>query len=259
MRENKISVVINTYNAQTYLDQVLESVRQFDEIVICDMESTDATISIAEKHHCKIVNFPKANHKIVEPARTFAIQSASYPWILVVDADEIVSEKLRVTLYRHISQEHAAEGVYIPRTNLFMGKYMNCAFPDYQLRFFIREDTTWPPYVHTIPKIKGLTKRLPKDKSLAFAHLANDNIHSIIEKDNRYSDDDVEKKAKKNYGLGALIGRPFWRIFKCYILEGGFKDGTRGLIYALLKGQYQFFLVSKIIEKRLTQPKIRNV
>ena len=129
---------------------------------------------------------------------------------------------------------------------------MHCAFPDYQLRFFIREGTTWPPYVHTFPMINGRTEKLPKDKSLAFIHLANDNIRTIIEKDNRYSDNDVEKKAKKNYGIGALIWRPIWRFFKCYLLEGGFKDGTRGLIYALQKGQYQFFLVSKIIEKRLS-------
>lgn len=252
MKETKISVVINTYNAQIYLEKVLDSVSQFDEIVVCDMESTDSTVSIAEKYHCKIVTFPKAEHKSAEPARTFAIQSATSPWILVVDADEIVPEKLRKALYQHISQEHAAEGLYIPRTNLFMGKYMHCAFPDYQLRFFIREGTTWPPYVHTFPMINGRTEKLPKDKSLAFIHLANDNIRTIIEKDNRYSDNDVEKKAKKNYGIGALIWRPIWRFFKCYLLEGGFKDGTRGLIYALQKGQYQFFLVSKIIEKRLS-------
>ena len=35
-----ISVVINTYNASQYLAKVLESVKDFDEIVVCDMEST---------------------------------------------------------------------------------------------------------------------------------------------------------------------------------------------------------------------------
>ena len=43
-----ISVVINTYNAQQHLAKVLESVKDFDEVVVCDMESTDDTVKIAE-------------------------------------------------------------------------------------------------------------------------------------------------------------------------------------------------------------------
>ena len=31
---NKISVVINTYNAEKYLQQVLDSVKDFDEVVV---------------------------------------------------------------------------------------------------------------------------------------------------------------------------------------------------------------------------------
>ena len=60
--EHKISVVINTYNAEEKLTQVLDTVKDFDEIVICDMESTDSTLDIARKYNCKIVTFPKEEH-----------------------------------------------------------------------------------------------------------------------------------------------------------------------------------------------------
>ena len=53
--ENSISVVINTYNASKYLAKVLETAKSFNEIVVCDMESTDDTIDIAREHGCKIV------------------------------------------------------------------------------------------------------------------------------------------------------------------------------------------------------------
>lgn len=252
--EKKISVVINTYNAEQHLQRVLDAVKDFDEVLVCDMESTDSTLEIAQKNGCRIVTFPKADHKSAEPARTFAIQSASSPWVLVVDADEIVTPELREALYHHIRQEKAAEGLYIPRLNQFMGKTMKCAYPDYQLRFFIREGTEWPPYVHTFPKVNGRLDYLPKEqKEQAFVHLANDSIHTIMEKDNRYSDNDVDKKAGKNYGAGALLWRPFWRFFKCYVMEGGWRDGIHGLIYAGLKGVYQFELVAKIIEKKQSQ------
>jgi glycosyltransferase involved in cell wall biosynthesis len=45
----RISVVINTYNAEKHLEKVLDSVKQFDEIVLCDMYSTDKTLEIARK------------------------------------------------------------------------------------------------------------------------------------------------------------------------------------------------------------------
>ena len=247
---NRISVVINTYNAEQHLDEVLTAVKDFDEVLICDMESTDGTLDIARQHGCRVVTFPKADHKSAEPARTFAIQSAACPWVLVVDADETVTESLRKCLYEHIQKPDCAKGLYIPRHNLFMGKRMKCAYPDYQLRFFIREGTEWPPFVHTFPKVNGRLEHLPKNrKDLAFIHLANDSIHSIMEKDNRYSDNDVLKKAGKRYGAVAMLWRPFWRFFKCYVMEGGWKDGIRGLIYAGLKGVYQFELIAKHIER----------
>ena len=60
--EQKISVVINTYNAETKLAKVLDTVKDFDEVVICDMESTDSALDIPRKHNCKIVTFPKGEH-----------------------------------------------------------------------------------------------------------------------------------------------------------------------------------------------------
>ena len=60
--EQKISVVINTYNAEAKLAKVLDTVKDFYEVVICDMESTDSTLDIARKYNCKIVTFPKGEH-----------------------------------------------------------------------------------------------------------------------------------------------------------------------------------------------------
>ena len=123
-KESKISVVINTYNARQHLRQVLESVKDFDEVVVCDMESTDDTCDIAREFGCRIATFPKADHKSAEPARTFAIQSASSHWVLVVDADEIVTQELREVLYQRIADPDGPAGYYIPRQNMFMSMFV---------------------------------------------------------------------------------------------------------------------------------------
>ena len=54
-----ISVVINTYNEAKNLQECLDSVKGFDEIVVCDMESTDETVEIARRNGCKTIIFPK--------------------------------------------------------------------------------------------------------------------------------------------------------------------------------------------------------
>ena len=275
MRQNstvmsKISVVINTYNAEEHLQEVLDAVKDFDEVVVCDMESGDNTVKIAEKNGCKVVTFPKANHKSAEPARTFAIQSATSEWVLVVDADEIVTPELREYLYKRIGEPDCPQGLYIPRINLFMQREQHSSYPDYQLRFFVREGTEWPPYVHTFPTVKGRTEYIPRRRrELAFRHLADDTIASLMAKTNSYTDNEVYKRGKAtgrraelgnerredtkahNYGVWALFYRPFWRAFRNYFLKGGWRDGKRGVIRAGMDAVYQFVLVAKAIEAKI--------
>lgn len=254
---SKISVVINTYNAEKHLRRVLESAKGFDEIVICDMESTDQTVAIAQELGCKIVVFPKNGHRIVEPARNFAIQSASSEWVLVIDADETISADLRNYLYKEIQQPTCLSGIYIPRKNYFMGRFMHCHYPDYLLRFFKREVTTWPPLIHTSPTVQGELSYIPrKHHFMALEHLANDGVSDIVRKTNEYTDYEIIKKKEKQYGVLAFCYRPFFRFFKAYFLKGGIRDGQEGFIRACLEAYYQFVMLSKIVENKKRENKV---
>ena len=248
MSEVRISVVINTYNARQHLAKVLESVKDFDEVVVCDMESTDDTVAIAEQYGCKVVTFPKGNHTCCEPARTFAIQSASNPWVLVVDADEIVTPELREALYE-VEKEGSSPvaGYYIPRQNMFMGMFVRDFHYDYQLRFLVREGTEWPPTIHSLPKVPGRVEKLQAPKEARLLHLMDETMHEYVAKMNVYTDNETEKK---QYGIAALFWRPLWRFFKSYVMDGSFRMGIRGLIRSGMHAVYQFILVAKIIVKR---------
>lgn len=252
MEYNKISVVINTYNAEKHLDKVLEKLTEFDEIVICDMESTDRTLEIARKYNCKIVTFPKGNYNICEPARNFAIRSASNDWVLVVDADELIPDTLRKYLYDYVSGDNPEEALNIPRINMFLGKEIE-GTPDYQLRFFRKDLVDWPPIIHVNPHVNCKIRNLKRQSELSIHHLDDASISSRISKLNNYSDYEVPKRTHKKYGYFKIFVRPIWFFWKNYIFGKGYKNGKRGLINSYMASMYQIALLAKITEREITK------
>jgi len=247
---DKISVVINTYNAERHLDAVLRQVKAFDEIVICDMESTDSTLEIARAYSCKVETFPKGNIRICEPARNFAIHSASNDWVLVVDADELVPDTLRDYLYAKISDRSFSDAIAIPRINTFMSVQFDRQ-TDYQIRFFRKDRTSWPPTIHSHPIIDGHIVKLPAKRELSLIHLDNPSIEQRVQKMNTYTDYDMANRALKKYGCGKMLFRPFWFFFRSLILQGGIRHGRRGIANAYMSVIYQMVLLAKIVEKQL--------
>ncbi|MDR1114891.1 MAG: glycosyltransferase family 2 protein [Tannerella sp.] len=248
--EGKISVVIHTYNSEKFLNRVLLSVKNFDEIVICDMYSTDRTQEIAQKYNCRIIHHEKC--KVPEPARNFAIRSASNEWVLVVDSDEVIPEALQNYLYDRIKEKTDLQGLWLTRKNYTFGHFLHGEYPDHILRFFRKESAWWPPYVHTLPVVKGRVEYIPRHKKeLAIIHLVNNPMHEKLQKINTYSDNEVLKRAGQNFPAWKMFTAPFFRFFKSYILKGGFRDGKAGIVIAGMDAFYKFVSIAKIWESRV--------
>lgn len=245
-----ISAVINTYNAELHLEKVLECIKDFDEILICDMGSTDRTLEIAQMFNCVIL--PHEKLSFVEPARNFAIQSAKNDWVLLLDADEVISTDLRNFLYKFKENSDGYVCLAIPRKNYFLGRFMRAAYPDYVYRFFRKDCVFWPEFIHSIPEIRGnIFKIRPLHKNLAIEHLANESISVTLNKNNVYSTAEIPKRKGKNINCLSLISSPFFWFFKYYIVKKGFLDGIEGFIFAALKAQYKFATLIKIKEIQL--------
>lgn len=247
-----ISVVIQTYNAEKYLEKVLDTVKGFDEVVVCDMESTDSTVAIAEAAGCRILTFPKGNHTICEPARDFAIHSVSHRWVLVVDADEFVSPELRDYLYAYIKQPNPADALYIHRKNMFLGKWIKASYPDSQLRFIDQTKATWPTTIHSVPVIDGRVERMPKDPKYALVH-AGVTVKGQMAKMNDYSENDLEKRNKQSVSLFSLMFSPLWRFFKYYFIDGAVLEGRAGFIKAVFSASGKFFYLAKVYERQVNR------
>jgi len=244
----KISVVVHTFNSEKTLQKCLDSVKNFDEIVLCDMYSEDSTLSIAKEYNCKIIMHEHCG--FVEPARNFAIQATENEWVFIVDSDEAVPEELKNYLYSITDSENPADAYLVPRRNFFMNRFMHSAYPDYQFRFFKKKDLDWPPYVHARPQIKGKVKKIPAKKKYSFIHFDENRISSLLLKYNTYTDKEILRRKGKKSNFFMLIFKPAFVFFKFYILKGGFRDGKSGFIFSKLKAFYKFISIAKILENK---------
>lgn len=254
MEEKKdatISVVINTLNAERIFDQCLDSVKDADEIIVCDMHSEDRTIEIAEKHGCKICYHERC--RCAEPARNYADSQATSDWVLVLDADELVTPELWQYLknFANTAPEDVV-ALEIPRETYGLGKKLKSMYQHKLRRFWRRGSCEWKGHVHNIPEtLYGKSVELhPRKEGVAIQHYHIYSLQSYLEKMNRYTDLEMERfKAKgTKFSLFRLIFRPLYEFFKFYILKGGFMDGVTGFIICTMNMQYKFIQLAKLYE-----------
>lgn len=246
----KISAVINTYNSSKTLRATLESVKSLDEIVICDMYSTDDTLEIAKEYGAKIVMFE--NCGFVEPARNFALSAASNDWCFVLDSDEVAPAKL-IDFIREASLQTEYDAYSLLRVEIHLGKPLR-SIEDHIRRFMRKSKTDWPTTIHSIPTINGKVFILPtKQRDLSIEHYVVFSVSNLIEKHNGYTDKEVMRKLnKKKYSsifctcLSALS-----YVLKSYILKGAFRDGKVGFYHTSMIVIYKFHVLFKIWEKQI--------
>lgn len=192
----RISAVINTLNEERNLRDALRSVAWVDDIVVVDMHSEDATRAIAEEHGARVYLHERAG--IVEPARNFALAQATGDWILCLDADERIPEKLARRLDA-VARRDDVDVVDVPFRNWLCGRWMEATGwggGDWHLRFFRRGAVAWSDRVHAVPEISGRRGRLPADDGGAILHLNYDDLAQFVAKTNRYTDKEADAVAQ---------------------------------------------------------------
>ena len=97
-----LSVVLATRNEEANIGPCLESVKDMaSEIIVVDEYSTDKTREIAKKYGAKV--FKVKHEPIFHKTKQKAIDKATGDWILQLDADERVTQKLAFEIKEVIS------------------------------------------------------------------------------------------------------------------------------------------------------------
>ncbi|KKQ91863.1 MAG: Glycosyl transferase family 2 [Microgenomates group bacterium GW2011_GWC1_39_7b] len=248
---SKISVVINTLNEEENLPRAIASINGFaDEIVVVDMESTDKTVEVSKKLGAKVFFHKKMGY--VEPGRNFAISKASNPWILVLDADEEVTQGLSLQIQK-ILKNPKADYYRIPRKNIIFGKWLKHSrwWPDYNIRLFKKGSVSWNEVIHAVPMTQGIGAELESEEELAIVHHNYDTVEQYIERMNRYTSQHALLRINEGYEFSwkDVITKPSNEFFSRYFFGEGYKDGLHGLALSFLQAFSELVMYLKIWQK----------
>ncbi|MCO5141813.1 MAG: glycosyltransferase family 2 protein [Oligoflexia bacterium] len=175
-----VSVVMITKNEEKHLARALASCGFADEIVVVDACSTDQTREIAKQYGAKIFERKWTNFG---DQRNYSLSVAANDWVLVVDADEKVSEQLKnwmEQIFRKKSIE--SNGFKIRRKEYFLGQEITgaCWNPSYQDRFFRKSKAKYVGVIHEYPEAEGGFVRAPEEAYLE--HNPNVTVESFFNK-----------------------------------------------------------------------------
>ncbi len=200
-------------------------------VVVLNSEVQDGTEEIALSHGAKVFREP---WKGFVGQKNSAVAKTSHPWILNLDADEIVTPSLAAEISGVVTQEQASPDVYeFPRCTLYCGKWIRHGdwYPDRVRRLSRREKTIWAgEEPHASLQIQGNVGRLKSD----LLHNTSESIAKQIAKIAPYHQDFVRRglAAGREPGFFSLVVRPWWKFLRGYIFRLGFLDGWQGYYIA---------------------------
>ncbi len=240
-----ISVVVLTHNEEKSIGECLESLKWCDETIIIDDDSTDRTVTVAEKSGAKV--YKRSLKNDFSTQRNFGLNKAKGDWVLFVDADEIVSPALWFEIMQHTNNPtDNYAGFYIKRqdilwnTQLKYGETGNVRL----LRLARKNAGEWNGAVHEEWNVKGHTAILNNP----LMHHPHMTVENFLREINFYTNIRSEELFSKNIKTSwfFVILYPFAKFTQNYFIKQGFRDGVPGLVLAMMMAFHSFLVRSKL-------------
>ena len=234
----KLTALIPTGNEEHNIEAVIESVSFADEILIVDSYSTDKTVELAKKHNVRIIQREYGNSA---SQKNWAIPQATYEWILLLDADERVTPKLKAEVLSVLDKDGDTDAYWIYRQNYFMGRKLNYSGwqGDKVIRLFRKSKSKYEEkHVHAEVIVDGKVGSL-KNK---LEHYTYKNLEHLLFKADRYTTWGAYDRVDKTSRVTAfhLFLKPLFTFVKKYFFQLGILDGKVGYILASHSAYYIF-------------------
>lgn len=241
----KISAVVLSKNNENTIKQTLESLKDFDDVVVYDNGSTDNTIKIAQTF--SNVHLVQGEFKGFGWSKNKAASYAKYDWIIIVDSDEVIDQQLNHLLKTKRFQN---DTVYQLNFHAFYKerqiKY--CGWNNQKIKRIYNKTVTHynANDVHEDIICEGLKLELLDGN---VKHYSYHSLSQFIIKADRYSTLFAKNNVgKKKSSPTKAFFNATYSFFRTYILKRGFLDGYIGLVIAFSHAVTNFYKYMKLYE-----------
>jgi|CXWL01.1.fsa_nt_gi glycosyltransferase involved in cell wall biosynthesis len=266
-----ISVVVLTHNEEVNLPRCLASAGFSEDVLVLDSGSSDRTVEVARAAGARVL---MRSFDSFASQRNFAMEQGAlrFPWVLHLDADEVVTPELRAELVTIAGAGTTVFPVYkVPSRLMFMGHWLRHAgmYPAYQVRFGRADALRFIDHGHGQREVQASsevgTLKAPLDH-FNFSKGVNDWFRrhlgyarrEAIEALNRrnesipfghfFSSDVTTRRRALKILATRLPARPFLRFVYSYLVRAGFLDGRAGFHYSKMLAVYQYMIDLNIRE-----------
>lgn len=250
-----LSVTVITWNEEERLGRTLASVRDLaDEIVVVDSGSTDGTEAVARGWADRFVvrewegfGFQKAR----------ALELAEGDWVLLLDADEVVSPSLAGDIDGALRAPGHNAGYWIHLQTWMLGRWFGTRgwWREWKLRLARRDRMRMVnPLVHERVEVDGPTDRLEGP----LLHYHDRGLAHELHRIDRYSTLAAEQlldRRGRPPGPWTALARAWTYGLQRYVVQNSFLHGGAGVVDASLRALYGFMKYAKAWERgRRGQP-----
>ncbi|MBX9206305.1 glycosyltransferase [Campylobacter jejuni] len=256
MNLKQISVIIIVKNAKQTLLECLNSLKDFDEIILLNNESSDNTLNIANEFKKDFANLHIYHSAFIGfgALKNLALSYAKNDWILSIDADEVLENECIKELKNLELQEDNI--IALSRKNLYKGEWIKACgwWPDYVMRVFNKTHTSFNEnLVHESLILHKDSKKIKLQNGLR--HFAFEDIDSLLDKLQKYSKLWALQNLHKESSVCKALLRGIWTFFRNYVLKKGIFYGYKGFIISTCNGLGAFFKYMKLYELKKQKPK----
>jgi glycosyltransferase involved in cell wall biosynthesis len=224
----RLSAVIIARNEERNIGRCLESLRGVaDDVVVVDSGSTDRTEEICRAHGARTLRHEWSGYSA---QKNFGNAQAQSDWILSLDADEALSERLRGSLLALKARGEVRTGRFARLTD-YCGHWVRHGgwYPDRKVRLFDRRTTRWEGELHE--ELRGFDPAAVVDlrgDCLHYSYASVEDHHRQADHFTTLAAEELFRRGRRSSPWRLHLG-PVWKFVLDYVLRLGFLDGAPGL------------------------------
>jgi len=239
----KLSAIVITRNEQNTIAECVRHLSFADEVLVVDNNSSDATVTVAEKAGARVVSYKGLDFSYL---RNIGKEKAKGDWVLYVDADERIPKELAKEIERIVKMKGKHVAYRLLRKNYYLGT----PWPGHESLVRLMDKNAlvgWQGSLHETAMVSGSVGEL----SIPFLHFTHRDLTSMVAKTNEWSD--VEAMLRYKAGHPYMTWWRFFRVmvsafWKYYVEAQGWRAGTTGIIESVYQAFSMFITYAKLWE-----------